>query len=501
MKKGFIRPARPFSQRLQQFAELSMEKFGQYILLKKVATGGMAELFKAKKIGIEGFEQVLAVKRILPHLSSDEEFINMFISEAKLIGNLTHKNIAQIYDFGKIEQSYFIAMEYVRGKDLKAILGKVKEKKKLLPVSIALFIAKEVAAALGYAHKQKDSAGHDLNITHRDISPQNILISYEGEVKVVDFGIAKASAHSKTTTGMLKGKLSYMSPEQAWGKSVDHRSDIFSLGIVLYEMLTGRKLFQGDSEVGTLELVRKAKVEPLPSSINRDMPSNLEAKVLKALAREASERYQNASDMELDLWGAAFKLPSGDPALALKQYMNDLFKSEIESERMAERLASLKLGKELAGPKEEPISPIGLIRPIKESPEKPKKKEKPPKPVRASMPRAARGGCSCIFFLALAVSIIAGVFMFPSYKDKIPPYALDVIAKIKNIYQKQFGNPPDNSVIQDESPRDIAITLKSGRKLFWSNYFEEGDSYCTQKSEGKLCIPKYDVVSIKAAKK
>ena len=262
-----------------------MERFGQYVLLEKVASGGMAEIFKAKKIGIEGFEQILAVKRILPHLSSDEEFVNMFIAEAKLIARFTHKNIAQIYDFGRIDKNYFISMEYIRGKDLKAILKKVSLERRKLPVAIAVFIAKEVAAALSYAHKQKDNTGNDLNIIHRDINPHNIIVSYEGDVKIIDFGIAKASAHSKTTTGVLKGKLSYLSPEQAGGKPLDHRSDIFSLGVVLYEMLTGKKLFQGDSEVSTLELIKRAKVDPLPSALNMDLPEGIEAKVLKALKR------------------------------------------------------------------------------------------------------------------------------------------------------------------------------------------------------------------------
>ncbi|MDP1759487.1 MAG: serine/threonine-protein kinase [Thermodesulfovibrionales bacterium] len=482
-----------------------METFGQYILLEKVATGGMAELFRAKKIGIEGFEQVLAVKRILPHLSSDEEFIKMFIAEAKLVAQLTHKNIAQIYDFGRIDLNYFISMEYIRGKDLKAILKKVSLERRKLPAGIAVFIAKEVAAALGYAHIQKDSAGNDLNIIHRDISPQNILVSYEGEVKIVDFGIAKASAHSKTTTGMLKGKLSYMSPEQASGKPVDHRSDIFSLGVVLYEMLTGRKLFQGDSEVGTLEMIRKARIEPLPSAVNMDMPSGLEAKVLKALAREASERYQNASDMELDLWGASVNVLDGNPVLALKQYMNDLFRSEMESERMAERIISLKLEKELTAGREEltgenkSYMTYGTYSESYE-PEKPKKKEKPVKPVRASTPRR-RGRCSCIIFLALAVSIIAGVFMVPSYKDKIiPSFSQDWFKKIPSINFKILNSWIGKTETPSES-LDIAITLKSGRKLFWSNYFEEGDSYCTKKAEGKVCIPKDDVAAIYSVRK
>ena len=222
-----------------------MEKFGQYILLDKVGSGGMAELFKAKKVGIEGFERVLAIKRILPHLSSDEEFIDMFIAEAKLVALLSHKNITQVYDFGKIGQNYFIAMEYIRGKDLRGLLKRCNEKNIKFPITLAVFIAKEVASGLSYAHRQKDSMEKSLNIIHRDVSPQNILISYDGDVKVVDFGIAKAGSQSRTTTGVLKGKLSYMSPEQAWGKTIDHRSDIFAIGIVLYEMLTGERLLRG----------------------------------------------------------------------------------------------------------------------------------------------------------------------------------------------------------------------------------------------------------------
>jgi len=313
-----------------------MERFGQYIFLEKVGSGGMAELFKAKKIGIEGFERVLAIKRILPHLSSDEEFIDMFIAEAKLVARLSHKNIAQVYDFGKIGQDYFIAMEYIRGKDLRGIFKRCEENNIKLPVAIAVFIAKEVSSALSYAHRQKDSMGRNLNIIHRDVSPQNILVSYEGEVKVVDFGIAKAGTHSKTTTGVLKGKLSYMSPEQAWGKPIDHRSDIFSLGIVLYEMLTGERLFKGDTELNTLERVREAKVESFPSSINADLPSELDVKVLKALSKEVTERYQDAAGMEADLGDTLFNLLSPDPALSLKQFMHDLFQTEIEAEHKSE---------------------------------------------------------------------------------------------------------------------------------------------------------------------
>jgi serine/threonine protein kinase len=309
-----------------------MEKFGQYILLEKVAAGGMAELFKAKKIGIEGFERILAIKRILPHISSDEEFIDMFIAEAKLVAQLSHKNIAQIYDFGKTGSNYFIAMEYVKGKDLRSLLKRCQERSVSMPANLAIFIAREILSALGYAHKQKDSMGKDLKLIHRDVSPQNILISYEGEVKVIDFGIAKAESHSHTKTGTIKGKISYMSPEQAWGKSIDHRSDIFSLGIVLYEMITGKRLFKGETEINTLEKVREAKVEPFSPSLIAITPSELESVVLKALAKEVKDRYQDASLMETDLGKILFALSSTEPASDLKKFMGDLFCAEIEAE-------------------------------------------------------------------------------------------------------------------------------------------------------------------------
>ncbi len=394
-----------------------MERFGQYILLEKVGSGGMAELFKAKKLGIEGFERVLAIKRILPHLSSDEEFIDMFIAEAKLVARLSHKNITQVYDFGKIGQNYFISMEYIRGKDLRGILKRCKEKNIRLPVALAVFIAKEVASALSYAHRQKDSMGKNLNIIHRDVSPQNILISYDGDVKVVDFGIAKAGAHSKTTTGVLKGKLSYMSPEQAWGKPIDHRSDIFSLGIVLYEMLTGERLFRGDSELNTLERVREAKVEPLPSTINTDLPSELEAKMLKALAREVTERYQNASDMEADLGDIIFKLLSGDPALSLKQFMHDFFKTEIEAEQkseMEEETIRIQFEQE---PAEEQKG-----RRAEEKKAGVKSKTPEPRSFRASAPEKRKIYPYAIAAsITVAVIIIAAFIFWPYTAEKIMP--------------------------------------------------------------------------------
>ncbi|MGE5414254.1 MAG: protein kinase domain-containing protein, partial [Syntrophomonadaceae bacterium] len=278
------------------------DRFGQYEILERIAAGGMAELYKAKRTGVEGFQKIVAIKKILPHLAEDEAFVTMFADEAKLAAQLNHPNIIHIYDLGKIQAGgYFIAMEYVDGRDLRAIQTAGRELNIPLPVPLAVYIASRVASALDYAHRRRDAEGHELNIVHRDVSPQNILISYEGDIKLCDFGIAKAASKaSKTQSGALKGKIQYMSPEQAWGKPIDRRSDLFSLGVVLHELLTGERLFQGDTDINVLEKVRNADVAP-PSRSNPEVPHNLDTIVAKALARESDERYANASDLLRDL--------------------------------------------------------------------------------------------------------------------------------------------------------------------------------------------------------
>jgi TonB family protein len=281
---------------------LGPDQFGQYEILERIASGGMAELYKARRSGVEGFQKIVAIKKILPHLADNEEFITMFADEAKLAAQLNHPSIVHIFDLGKIEGGgYFIAMEYIDGRDLRGLLQAAHDVGSPLPIPLAVFIASKVAAALDYAHRRRDAAGREMTIVHRDVSPQNILISYEGDIKLCDFGIAKAASKaSQTQSGALKGKVQYMSPEQAWGKPIDRRSDLFSLGAVLFEMLTDQKLFRGDSDLTVLEKVRAADVVA-PSSINPEVPKNLDAILLKALAREAEERYSNASDMLRDL--------------------------------------------------------------------------------------------------------------------------------------------------------------------------------------------------------
>jgi serine/threonine protein kinase len=278
------------------------DAYGPYRLIDRVAVGGMAEVFKAKRSGVAGFEKVVAVKRILPHLSDNQEFVDMFVNEAKMVAGLTHPNIVPIFDLGKIEKCYYIAMEYVHGRDLRTILKRAKERGMRVPLDLCLLVVQKVCAGLEYAHRKRDDKGRPMEIVHRDVSPQNILISFEGDVKLTDFGIAKAATKaSSTDKGALRGKLLYMSPEQAWGRPIDRRSDIFSLGIVLYEMITDKKPFLGaSSDVSILELVRKCEIAP-PRSLNPRIPETLQNVTLKALARDADERYQDASEMQRGL--------------------------------------------------------------------------------------------------------------------------------------------------------------------------------------------------------
>lgn len=276
-------------------------QFGQYDLIEPIATGGMAEVFKARMRGVEGFQKIVAIKRILPHLTDNDEFVTMFIDEAKLAAQLQHPNIIHIYDLGKLERSYYIAMEYIDGRDLRSILRFLEEKERRLPLGLAMFIASRLAAALDYAHRKRDLQGRDMVLVHRDVSPQNVLISYDGDIKLCDFGIAKAASKaSHTRAGALKGKLQYMSPEQAWGKDLDLRSDIFSLGLVLYEMLTGRKAFAGDSELSILEQVRSPRMTS-PRDIDPGIPPEVERVVMKALKENREERYQTAGELAGDL--------------------------------------------------------------------------------------------------------------------------------------------------------------------------------------------------------
>ena len=275
-----------------------MSTFGRYTLVRKVGMGGMAEIWKAKAQGPQGFEKVLAIKKVLPHLVEDGEFIDMFVEEAKLVAGLVHPNIVQVFDFGQIgKKDYFIAMEYVPGANLAQVIRRLAERKARMPIEVALYVVLEACKGLGYAHAKSDAAGNEQGIVHRDVSPQNILVSFSGEVKVTDFGIAKVvSALTRTAEGHVRGKLAYMSPEQAHVKPLDNRSDLFSLGVVLYELVTGRRLFAGTS---SSEIYSKVtEFAPPGPEMLAGIPDEVRSVLSMALQPDPEERFPDAMQME-----------------------------------------------------------------------------------------------------------------------------------------------------------------------------------------------------------
>ncbi len=401
--------------------------FGRYTLLEKIAAGGMAEVFKARMRGEEGFEKIVAIKRILPHMADNDDFITMFVDEAKLAAQLTHNNIIHIYDLGKVEQYHYIAMEYVEGKDLRSILKLGSERDFALPPELALFVASKIANALDYAHRRLGIDGKELNLVHRDVSPQNILISFEGDIKLCDFGIAKAATKvSQTQTGALKGKLQYMSPEQAWGKKIDRRTDIFSLGIVLFEMLTGERLFTGDTDLTILEQVRDAKVVA-PSTRNPDVPKKVDQIVLKALAKNPQDRYQNASELERDINQVLYSYqPTPGPA-DLAIYMHRLLDASpaASDEQIDRAFAKAEQAPVVAEPQKKGK---GLVI-AKKAPAPERAPEPPaPAPVEVSRPALSMGrepaksrtGLYAGIGIAAVVLVAVGVFVTRKKPETAP---------------------------------------------------------------------------------
>ena len=280
---------------------VQVRRFGDYCLGQKIGAGGMSQLYRARKVGLAGFERVLAIKTILPQYAEHPDFLQMFINEAKLASLLHHSNIVQILDLGCLDDIYYIAMEYVFGLSVAQIARSGLRRDVHPSTENVVSIVLRIAAGLDYAHQQADSMGRITGVVHRDVTPHNILVSFEGEAKLVDFGIAKARAMSPhTRAGVLKGKIAYMSPEQASGGEVDHRTDIYSLGIVFHELLCRRKLFTGESEMTVLERVVRPHIEA-PSTLCSHVPPELDQIVMRALAPEPAERYPTAGDMAADL--------------------------------------------------------------------------------------------------------------------------------------------------------------------------------------------------------
>lgn len=308
--------------------------FGRYLLLDKVASGGMAEVWRAKLVGEGNFHRIVAIKKILPHVCEDPDFISMFQDEANITVLLQHPNIGQVFEFSRHDDIYYLAMEYISGKDLKSIWSNLRHKNQVLPTDVACYVVQRMAEGLDYAHRKRDNFGNPFGIVHRDVSPQNCLLSWEGDVKVIDFGIAAAEDKASTTrAGTLKGKFAYMSPEQIRGFKLDGRADVFALGIILYELLTGERGFVADSDFALLEKVRNVEIKP-PSLSNPQLPREVERIIFKALAKEREDRYASASDLAEDL--QRFLLMNGKPpnAHTLGQFLRENFTPEYDKERL-----------------------------------------------------------------------------------------------------------------------------------------------------------------------
>jgi serine/threonine-protein kinase len=341
-------------------------QFGKYTLLRELASGGMARVYLAIQRSVAGFEKLVVIKRILPELARDTDFVEMLLTEARTAATLDHPNVVQTFDVGEVEGTYYIAMEYINGEDIRSIVrGMKRSEVREFPLEHTLSIVRGVCAGLAYAHEKKDLEGNALNIVHRDISPQNILVTYSGAVKVVDFGIAKSTeaVGEKTGAGQLKGKAPYMSPEQARSVELDHRSDIFAVGIVLFELTTGRRLFKAKSEFETLKMIVE-RPYPSPREIVPNYPQDLERIVMRALEKEPARRYQKARDMQADLEAFARHERIATSAVGLADWMAMLFADKIEQQKHvmqdAKRLADVVASQHSIAPMSEPGSLYSL---------------------------------------------------------------------------------------------------------------------------------------------
>lgn len=312
--------------------------FGDYLLLDRAGVGGMAEVWRAKMFGAEGQGRLVALKRILPTFAEDEEFMTMFLDEAKLGIQLLHTNIAQTFELGQIGPLLFLSQEYVPGKSLGELFEHCRETGRTLPIPLACACITGMCEGLDYAHRKKDAMGRDLNVIHRGLSLADVLVSYEGNIKVIDFGIARAEGRlTQTQPGIIKGKFGYLSPEQLDGLPMDRRSDVFAIGVCLYELLTGQRLFDAETPLEAVEKLRKAKVTP-PSVHNHRIPKSLERIVFRALAPNMSERYPYASELCDDLQRFLAQHAGDGPQLDLRRYLRVTFAEDlrIEEERQKE---------------------------------------------------------------------------------------------------------------------------------------------------------------------
>ncbi len=362
------------------------QSFGKYQLVKKLATGGMAEVWLAKQTGIEGFNRHIVVKRILAHLAEDPEFVEMFLQEARIASRFNHPNIAQIYDLGDAGGTFFIAMEFVHGEDLGRIMRRAWSTGQWIARPLAIRVIADAAAGLYYAHSRTDDQGRPLRIVHRDISPQNILVSFDGSAKLVDFGIAKAADQvSMTKSGAIKGKFAYMAPEQAAGKVLDARTDIFALGLTLFELITGVRPLKRDSEIATLQAALECAIER-PSHV-AEVPASLDEVIMRAVAKVPDDRYRDARQFQM----------------ALEQYLvqEGTVATSVQVSELMETLFADRLSEEARVGAPAPISDSSVSNPVAE-PAQPLFEDRPSHTDVASNPGAPRAASSVSISMSLS---------------------------------------------------------------------------------------------------
>ena len=333
----------PLDGAREPIGTVSIRQYGKYFLVKKLAEGGMAEIFLAKQMGVERFEKNVVVKRMLAHLSGVQDFVSMFLDEARLAATLAHPNVVQILDLGLEEGCYFIAMEYLAGEDFSTVIRSAAKRGKYVPLNVVLKVIADAAHGLNFAHEVTDGKGQQLNIVHRDVSPSNIFVTYNGQVKMLDFGIAKAESRvTNTTAGVVKGKYQYMSPEQASSSPVDRRSDVYSLGVCLYEAVTNTRPFARESDLAVLNAVLKNEYRA-PHEARPDLPLEVVQIIVKALYPIPESRYQSAAELASDLEQYLRATTSVSNGKALAQYMFEFFGEErVQSKTRIDTLEELK---------------------------------------------------------------------------------------------------------------------------------------------------------------
>ncbi len=416
----------------------------RYTLLAKIATGGMAEIWLAKQAGPRGFEKVVVIKRIIDTYSSDAEFVEMFLDEARIAAQLNHPNIVQIYDLGEQAGAWYIAMEYLGGEHFSAVVRAALKANKTVPVPLAVKMISSAAEGLGHAHTKTGPNGQKLNIVHRDISPQNIVLTYDGQVKVVDFGIAKAATRvSHTTSGLVKGKIGYMAPEQARGTAIDARADLYSLGVVLYEMTTHSRLFNTNDQLLLMQQVISPEAVQPAHERNPAVPQSLSKIISKALEKDPDARYQDARALQaaLDAWLSAQGPVPGSAELS--ELMHDLFSERIESR--VKLLENANSGE---------LTPSGAARALRHDTDR-------------SMPgltdpklRAARQTNRLLIGVLASLVLAAGVVTFIGLHRAEPPQPPPVAPRLTRL--KVETDPIGARVILDRKTVGIAPAELSG---------------------------------------